>query len=218
MFGLIQMIVWFFYDSGWLLPACGFVVGYLTNYIALKIIFEPVEPTRIFCGLCGPKFQGLFLTRQDVVSDIFAEVNSREVLNTPALWEAILTGPRKQNFQALLRAHAIIFTENLAGGMKPLVVATLGADKFKKMKEDIATRTMEQLPSIIHHSYEYTDEALQMEKTLATAMKKLSSAEFEGVLHPVFREDELKLIIVGAILGAAVGFAQLYLLFQPFWE
>ena len=217
LFGLCQMVGWYFYDGGWLLPVCGFVVGYLTNWIALKIIFEPIAPTPIFCGLCGPKFQGLFLTRQDAVSQVFGEINAKEILNTPALWEAILTGPRKQNFLALLRAHAIIFTENLAGGMKPLVVATLGADKFKKMKEDIAVKTMEQLPSIIHHSYEYTDEALQMQRTLTEAMKKLSSAEFEGVLHPVFEEDELKLILVGAALGLGVGLFQLYIMFQPFW-
>jgi hypothetical protein len=33
------------------------------------------------------------------------------------------------------------------------------------------------------------------------------------VLHPVFEEDELKLILVGALLGAGVGFFQLYVLF-----
>ena len=38
--------------------------------------------------------------------------------------------------------------------------------------------------------------------------------EFEGVLHPVFEEDEIKLIVVGGCLGALVGFAQYILLFS----
>src|SRR3546814_6565851 len=37
------------YKAWWLLPLCGFVVGYATNAIALKVIFEPVEPVNI-CG------------------------------------------------------------------------------------------------------------------------------------------------------------------------
>lgn len=45
------------------------------------------------------------------------------------------------------------------------------------------------------------------------AMQGLSPAEFEGVLHPVFEEDEWKLILVGGALGAAVGVFQLYVLF-----
>jgi len=57
-----------------------------------------------------------------------------------------------------------------------------------------------------------------MQKTITEAMKKLSSQEFEAVLHPVFQEDELKLILVGAALGLGVGVFQLYFIFQPFWD
>lgn len=118
-----------------------------------------------------------------------------------------------QNFFDLLRAHTLIFTENLAGGLKPLVVAGVGAEKFTKMKEEIAKRTMDELPGVIHYSYDYTTLALDMEKTICKAMKGLSSAEFEGVLHPVFQEDEAKLILIGGVLGMGVGFVQLFFLF-----
>jgi hypothetical protein len=39
-------------------------------------------------------------------------------------------------------------------------------------------------------------------------MRTLSSAEFERVLHPVFEEDELTLILIGTGLGGLAGFAQ----------
>jgi uncharacterized membrane protein YheB (UPF0754 family) len=58
--GLFQMSIWFFYDAPWTMPTAGFVVGYLTNYIALKVIFSPLQP-RMFCGYT---IQGLFLQRQ----------------------------------------------------------------------------------------------------------------------------------------------------------
>ena len=38
-------------------------------------------------------------------------------------------------------------------------------------------------------------------------MRTLSSAEFERVLHPVFEEDELTLILIGTGLGGLAGFA-----------
>jgi hypothetical protein len=40
-------------------------------------------------------------------------------------------------------------------------------------------------------------------------MQKLSYAEFEGVLHPAFEEDEILLILVGGLLGLLVGGIQL---------
>ena len=44
--GLIQMIQWMLFPLNWTLPVGGAVVGYITNWIALKWIFEPILPTR----------------------------------------------------------------------------------------------------------------------------------------------------------------------------
>ena len=37
LFGLVQMAIWFVYDASWILPVAGFLVGWFTNYIALKV-------------------------------------------------------------------------------------------------------------------------------------------------------------------------------------
>ena len=72
---------------------------------------------------------------------------------------------------------------------------------------------MEELPKCVPVSYAYQDGALEVETTVCEAMKKLPPDEFEGVLHPVFEEDEIKLIVIGGLLGAVVGFAQYILIF-----
>ena len=58
--GLLQMLQMMLYPKNWTLPVAGALVGYVTNWIALKWIFEPLNPTRV-----GPfVLQGLFLRRQ----------------------------------------------------------------------------------------------------------------------------------------------------------
>ncbi len=69
---------------------------------------------------------------------------------------------------------------------------------------------IEDFPNMLEYSHKYVNRAIDVENTVSTAMKSLSSAEFEDVLHPVFKEDEFTLIIVGAVLGLAVGVFQLY--------
>ena len=44
-------------------------------------------------------------------------------------------------------------------------------------------------------------------------MQSLSPKEFESVIHPVFEEDEMLLIVVGGILGMIVGIVQFFVLF-----
>eukprot|EP00571_Detonula_confervacea_P002872 CAMPEP_0172330060 /NCGR_PEP_ID=MMETSP1058-20130122/61205_1 /TAXON_ID=83371 /ORGANISM="Detonula confervacea, Strain CCMP 353" /LENGTH=414 /DNA_ID=CAMNT_0013047259 /DNA_START=141 /DNA_END=1385 /DNA_ORIENTATION=+ len=210
LFGLLQMGVFFVYDASWVLPLFGFLVGWATNWVALKVIFRPLYPHKF-----GPiTIHGIFLKRQKEVSATFARVNCVEILHTKAIWESILTGPLSPNFFAMLRAHAIVFTEKLVGGMKPFAITAMGSQQFSEMKEEIAKQIADNLPSIMPHSYEYTTEALDMENTIRDRMQKLSYPEFEGVLHPAFEEDEILLIFVGGVLGLIAGVIQLFIFYS----
>ena len=51
-------------------------------------------------------------------------------------------------------------------------------------------------------------DALDLENELSKNLKSLPAAEFEQVLHPIFQEDEKRLIAVGAILGGVAGIIQ----------
>ena len=52
------------------------------------------------------------------------------------------------------------------------------------------------------------DKVLELERTLRVRMERMSSRQFERVLHPIFEEDELTLIIAGAVLGFGAGLIQ----------
>merc|ERR1719276_778910 len=95
-------------------------------------------------------------------------------MNTEKMWAEILHGSNHKNFEVLLRAHSIVFTEKLIGGLRPIALASLGADKFAMMKEDIASQIIEKVPNIIDLSYDYTTEALDLETTIRERMQALS--------------------------------------------
>jgi hypothetical protein len=54
----------------------------------------------------------------------------------------------------------------------------------------------------------YVDATLGLELEMEASMRQLSPEEFEGVLHPIFEEDEATLIAIGAGLGLAAGALQ----------
>jgi hypothetical protein len=57
-------------------------------------------------------------------------------------------------------------------------------------------------------SASYVAGALGVEASVREALEALPGAKFERVLHPVFEQDEATLILVGCLLGGAVGLAQ----------
>jgi uncharacterized membrane protein YheB (UPF0754 family) len=191
------------------MPVAGFLVGWATNWLALKVIFKPILPQKY----CGITIQGIFMKRQNEVAETFARVICVEILHIKAIWTAIFNGRLSKNFYAMLRAHTLAFTEKLLVEIEPLALAAMGSEKFLQMKEDIARKVMENIPSVIDASYQYTQDALDMEATIREKMKALPPDEFEGVLHPAFEEDEIQLILLGGVLGAIVGVIQLFTLF-----
>jgi len=214
LFGLVQLGVWIAFPYGIMLPIFGFLVGYATNWVALKMIFSPIEPRYInLCGLTTIKIQGLFLKRQKEASIAFARKIVGTVLHSENIWKHMLNGPKSDKFKELLDNHVDELTDSLVGQMRPIVVAYLGEENFQDMKDMVRNSAQEQIEGIIEFMHEYTDEALDLENEIGTKMGALPSAKFERVLHPVFEEDELKLIIVGAVLGVLVGLFQAFVVF-----
>jgi hypothetical protein len=80
----------------------------------------------------------------------------------------------------MLRAHTLVFTDKLVAEIEPLAIAAMGSAKFLQMKEDIAQKVLDKIPSIIDVSYEYTQGALDMETTIREKMAGLPCADFEG--------------------------------------
>jgi len=204
-FGVIQMIVWMFIKDWWILPMCGVFVGYLTNVVALKVIFAPIQP-RSVCGLFT--VQGLFLQRQAQVSALYARMVSEQVLHASVLINALLEGPRNQKAFQLVDKHVAKSMEDVGSYYKPAFLLYFGAETWAGFRQGLCTEFRGKLPTLMNHITDFAQDSLQLETTLRERMEKLPAPEFERLLHAVFEQDEIKLIIVGAVLGAIVGFIQ----------
>ena len=74
--------------------------------------------------------------------------------------------------------------------------------------DEVVSKVKERLIDHVHVLYEYTDDTLGLKELMREKMALMTPQEFERVLHPIFEQDELTLIISGAVLGAIAGFIQ----------
>ena len=195
----------------WFLPCAGAVAGYVTNALAMWIIFNPLQETEV----CGLRFLGLFLQRQNEVSEEFARISSARILTAQYCWENILYGEHgRARFEAIVLAQAERAVEEQVDLIRPLLPLVVGSDTFNALKQQTATLLLRELPGCLRATYDYSEEAMGIEPLLTTRMQALSTDKFERLLHPAFEEDEWKLIAVGGLLGMMVGFFQLFFVFS----
>ncbi len=209
LFGLIQMGICLAYNPLWMLPLAGVLVGYATNWLALKLIFEPLEPKKIGKWTV----QGLFMKRQKQVAIEYAEIIADNILTVPNIFEAIQKGPAANQLAQMIEKYVEKAVDVTAGNIKEAIQVGIGGKRYEVVKNIACWSMLQELPMIIGHVYGYAEDALDIENTLSSRMMALPPIEFQGFLRPVFQEDEIKLILVGAALGGLAGLGQAYFIF-----
>lgn len=208
LFGIPSMVVWIFSHTWWTLPVGGLIVGYATNWLALKMIFEPQQPKKI--GFLT--WQGLFLRRQQEVAAVYAELANAKLLTAEKITDTILRGPASDRLFVIIERHVNRMIDEHAGIAKPYIVLGIGTQEYIGLKQQVCDKIMAYAPKPMRHTYAYVEQTMGIEEILRTKMEGLSPAEFEGVLRPAYQQDEWKLITVGAALGMLAGFLQLSVL------
>ncbi|OHY80709.1 DUF445 domain-containing protein [Marinobacter sp. AC-23] len=209
LFGLIQMTVWYFYQSWWVLPFFGLLVGWATNWIALNVIFRPLHAKKI-----GPfRIQGLFLKRQPEVAQSFCHIVTHEILTVGNIIGAILDGPKGDRARNMVKKHIKPLVDETAGMGKALTQMAFGPTGFATLKNQVGEKAIEISQTSFNNPVFETDRARAVESIMVERMIALSSEEFQDLLRPCFQEDEIKLILVGATLGLIAGICQLVFVF-----
>jgi uncharacterized membrane protein YheB (UPF0754 family) len=149
--------------------------------------------------------QGLFLRRQKEVASDFSNFFATKILTSRQLWNSILTDPTTSPvFVKLFADNVVKLTKNVSRGMVDVLV---GSETMAKLNGAATTATA-LLPKHLTGLHGYVDSTLDIEATLRTEMQAMSSERFERVLHPIFEEDELTLVLAGAFLGFLAGLVQ----------
>ena len=207
-FGAVQALVWFFVPQWWVLPFFGFLVGTLTNWIALQLIFTPVEPRKF-----GPfVFQGLFLKRQNEISAEFSKVFTEEVLTAKEVVHTLVHGERSDRTLSMLRAHISDIMEHKLI-VQLITQVAVGPEGYADLKDAALEKAILYTEELAEDQSFNQTQAKAVQEMLHQRISAQPPAEFQDLIRPIFHEDEWILVAIGGVLGALVGWGQLVLMF-----
>jgi uncharacterized membrane protein YheB (UPF0754 family) len=190
------------------LPIVGGLVGTVTNWLAIQMLFYPREPTR-YLGLIT--YQGMFPRGQERISKKMGEIAARDLIVPSEIFgelvqkmvPAQITETHIEAAETALRDHAPQLFQ-MADALvpesgRPAVrarVAELAQSRLKGAQEDVV---------------ELAEKSLDVHKMMAQQVGALDKTQFEQLLRGLFEREEIYLIIYGGILGVAIGGLQLLL-------
>lgn len=207
LFGLIQIPVFIMIPENWVLPVFGFIVGIATNWMALNVIFRPLNPVKM-----GPfRVQGLFLRRQRDVAEQFARITTTEMMTLRHIMHQVLNGPRGDRTRLLIKKHLRPLLEG--GVVRTAAQLTVGPGGYASLKRAVEEKAIDLSLYPFEDPVFNRERGAIVEAILSERMQALSSEEFQDLLRPAFQEDEWILIVVGGVLGSIAGMFQLLVVF-----
>lgn len=229
--GVLQMFIWLAINSGhdeaeckngsstafhcWagflILPGSGLIIGYLTNWLGINLIFRPVWPHLICGGYIN--FQGVFLKRQQEVSYEMTKMICEHLVTARKMLEFVMQRDEiVKTVLEIFQSHIDTAVDKTTGAVRPVVSAVAGKDILKDIKEDIVEEIIKELPNHCRSIEEYMDKRFNLVETMSYRLSRLPPDQFEGMLHPVFQEDEWMVLLLGGVLGVTVGILQAFAL------
>ncbi|MFL5891309.1 MAG: hypothetical protein ACJ75I_01055 [Solirubrobacterales bacterium] len=193
----------------WVLPVCGVVVGWVTNLLAIYMIFEPVEPRRI-----GPLLlHGLFLRRQREVAGTYAGIIADDIVTIGNIGGQLMHGPRSDRTRRLLETSLRPAVDRAAGGTvtREAVRLAVGLREYETIRESVAAEAASYTMTPLTDPEFNRRQSERVEELLSSRMREMSYPDFVELLRSAIREDEWLLYLHGAVLGFGAGLVHLAL-------
>ncbi|MCK0164091.1 hypothetical protein [Marinobacter sp. S6332] len=198
---------WTVYPMPWVLPIGGFVIGFVTNWLAINLIFAPLKPRRVLFW----KVQGLFLRRQPEISEIWAKLVAEELITVEKVADAMINGGRGDRTRAIIQKHLRPLLDNSLL-VKLSAQVTVGMSGYTELKKAMNQQALLATQDVFSDPSFNKERAPVVANVLAGQMKALQPEEFQDILRPAFREEEIQLMFVGGLFGAMAGAIQVFAL------
>jgi hypothetical protein len=191
------------YPVWWLVPLCGAIIGYVTNWLAITVIFEPAEPVKL-----GPfRLQGLFIRRQDGAADVWAGIVADRIITLRNIGHELFEGPRSDRTRRMIETHLLPAVDDAVGIARRPVRAAFGPDAYDTIAHSMATEAAKLTGTKLLDEELNRRQSTNIRRLIADRTRKLSARDFAEMLRSAIREDEWLLILHGAVLGIVAGLA-----------
>ena len=208
-FGLLQGIPLIFvlhaFPEWWILPIGGVIIGYVTNWVALWMIFEPTEPHK----LGRFTLQGLFLKRQPEVAGVYAKIIADDVVTLSHMGEELMNGRKSDRTRMMIEQRLRPSVDRALGPARPLVRVAVGTREYDAIREGVATEAAEYAITPMQDERFGAQQSERVRELIAERMQEMPPADFAEMLRSAMREDEWLLLLHGAVLGFAAGLLHL---------
>lgn len=188
-----------------LIPVISGFIGWVTNWVAIKMLFHPREPKFIF----GYNIQGIFPKRQEQFAQKLGKLVADELLSFSDIEQKITNPENLKNILPQVETHIDHFLRVKLSDSMPVVSMFIGDKTIDKLKSVFMEELEILFPKMMKEYATSPKSQLDLEKIVTEKVNAFSSDKLEDILYQVMAKEFRFVEILGGVLGFLIGILQI---------
>lgn len=186
-----------------ILAVLGGIIGWITNRLAIKMLFRPFQPVNI--PLINFKIQGLIPKRKAEIAKSIGETVETELLSMEEIIMELIKGDNKDEILAMFKNKIAEIITDKRSSLIPSVFKKMILKYINGIIDEEGDRI---ITEFIEDTVIKATASIRLSKMIEDRINKFEIEELEKIAIKVVRAELRHIEILGGILGFIIGIFQ----------
>lgn len=187
-----------------LLVFIGAMIGWITNFIAIKMLFRPYKEVNLIFF----KIQGLLPKRRNEIGNSIAEVVNNELVSVKDIISKISPEDIEGNIGLIVdRILESRLKEEIVKNF-PMAAFFLSDSMLEKIKHIIKQSILDHKEEMINVFAEYLENKVDIKSIIVEKVNGFSLEKIEEIIITLAKKELKHIEYIGAVLGGIIGLVQ----------
>ena len=185
-----------------ILAVIGGLIGYITNVIAIKLIFRPINPIKI--PILNIEIRGMIPKRKTEIATNIAKVVEEQFISVDEITDNIITEQDKQHIIDYIKVRVkLILSEKMT--LIPSTIRNLVQNYVSEIIED---EIREGIDELSEEMIIKTKNRINIKEIIENKINELDLYELETIILQIVKNELRHIEVLGLILGFFIGIVQ----------
>jgi uncharacterized membrane protein YheB (UPF0754 family) len=200
---LIEQINWKYV----LIPLISGFIGWLTNWVAVKMLFHPKKPIKLLFF----QIQGIFHRRQKDIALKLGHTIEKKLFSHSDIHELISSPDFVQKLTPLVEKHLDDFVENRLRDIHPMLVM-IPDMMLEIIKEKLLEEFTSFIPKVLEGAGDALESQINVKEIIREKIENFDVSELEDILFSILKSEFKMIEYIGGVLGFLIGITQLIII------
>lgn len=188
----------------WILPLIAAVIGWFTNFIAVKMLFHPRKPKQFL----GMTWHGVLPKRQEQLAIKIGKLVSEELFSSNDLNQKINNPENVLRLVQQIDDKIEHYFEDVLPEKHPMTYKLLPRRIKTRIKDEMLLEVKALAPNLINKQVHYLEDNLDVEKIISDRVRNFSTEKLEEVMWNILSNEFRFIEAIGAVIGFIIGLIQ----------